>query len=95
MLSRIALPVCIEGGNCQVQDIFQTALDLIRFLFGAAGVLLFVVFIYAGVEYLLADVVASFSVKSAKERLGKAVTGLVIMFFGYTIVKFLVNLFIN
>lgn len=90
---RLSLPSCIESGNCQVSDLLDTGLNAIRFMFGLAGALLLVVFVYAGVEYLLADTFGS--VKSAKERLQKAVSGIAIMFFGYTLVKFLVNLLVR
>jgi len=71
----------------------QLGLNLVRFLFGMAGVLLLVVFVYAGIEYLIAADASS--VKSAEDRIKKAVTGLFLMFFGYTLVNFLVGLFVN
>ncbi len=92
-LTRLILPACIEDGGCQLSDIVQVALNAIRFLFGLAGILLLVVFVYAGVEYLIAGDAAS--VKSAESRIKNALIGLFLMFFGYTLVNFLVGLFIN
>jgi hypothetical protein len=71
----------------------QAGLNLVRFLFGLAGVLLLVVFVYAGIEYLIAGDASS--VKSAEDRITKALTGLFFMFFGYTLVNFLVTLFVH
>lgn len=92
-LTRLILPSCIEDGSCQLSDFMQLGLNLVRFLFGMAGVLLLVVFVYAGIEYLIAADASS--VKSAEDRIKKAVTGLFLMFFGYTLVNFLVGLFVN
>lgn len=92
-LSRLVLPSCTSDGSCQISDFIQMALNLVRFLFGLAGVLLLVVFIYAGMEYLLADTVTT--VKSAEERIKKALLGLFFMFFGYTLVNFLVGVFLG
>jgi hypothetical protein len=75
------LPSCIEDGGCQFSDLVQAGLNLVRFLFGLAGVLLLVVFVYAGIEYLIAGDASS--VKSAEDRITKALTGLFFMFFGY------------
>ena len=92
-LTRLILPTCIEDGGCQFSDIVQMGLNVIRFLFGLSGVLLLVVFVYAGIEYLIAGDAAS--VKSAEDRIKKALIGLFIMFFGYTLVNFLVGLFLG
>lgn len=92
-LTRLILPACVEDGACQFSDLVQVALNAIRFLFGLAGVLLLVAFVYAGIEYLIAGDAAS--VKSATERLQKAILGLFIMFFGYTLVSFLVGIFVQ
>lgn len=90
-LTRLILPACVEDGACQFSDIIQAGLNLVRFLFGLAGVLLLVIFVYAGIEYLIAGDAAS--VKTAEERIKKALIGLFFMFFGYTLVNFLVGLF--
>ncbi len=92
-LTRLILPSCIEDGGCQFSDIIQVGLNLVRFLFGLAGVLLLVVFVYAGIEYLIAGDASS--VKSAEERIKKALLGLFFMFFGYTLVNFMVGLFVR
>ncbi len=92
-LTRLILPSCTEDGSCQFSDIVQAGLNFIRFLFGLAGVLLLVVFVYAGIEYLIAG--SAGQVKSAEDRIKKALTGLFFMFFGYTLVNFLVGLFIH
>lgn len=92
-LTRLILPACVEDGACQFSDLVQVALNAVRFLFGLAGVLLLVAFVYAGIEYLIAGDAAS--VKSAEDRIKKAVLGLFIMFFGYTLVSFLVGLFVR
>lgn len=92
-LTRLILPSCIEDGGCQISDVFQVGLNLIRFLFGLAGVLLLVVFVYAGIEFLIAGDAGS--VKTATDRIKKALIGLFFMFFGYTLVNFLVGMFVN
>lgn len=92
-LTRLILPSCTEDGSCQFSDIVQAGLNFIRFLFGLAGVLLLVVFVYAGIEYLIAG--SAGQVKSAEDRIKKALIGLFFMFFGYTLVNFLVGLFIH
>ena len=92
-LTRLILPSCIEDGGCQFSDIVQVGLNLVRFLFGLAGVLLLVVFVYAGIEYLVAGDASS--VKSAEDRIKKALLGLFFMFFGYTLVNFMVGLFVR
>ena len=92
-LTRLILPSCIEDGGCQFSDIIQVGLNLVRFLFGLAGVLLLVVFVYAGIEYLIAGDASS--VKSAEDRIKKALLGLFFMFFGYTLVNFMVGLFVR
>lgn len=90
-LTRLILPACVEDGACQFSDIIQAGLNLVRFLFGLAGVLLLVIFVYAGIEYLIAG--DATSVKTAEDRIKKALIGLFFMFFGYTLVNFLVSLF--
>jgi hypothetical protein len=92
-LTRLILPSCIEDGGCQFSDIIQVGLNLVRFLFGLAGVLLLVVFVYAGIEYLIAGDASS--VNTATERIKKALLGLFFMFFGYTLVNFMVGLFVR
>lgn len=92
-LTNLVLPSCTQDGSCQFSDLVQVGLNLVRFLFGLAGVLLLVVFIYAGIEFLLAETVTS--VKSAEDRIKKALIGLFFMFFGYTLVNFLVGVFIG
>ena len=92
-ITRLVLPGCISNGDCQFSDLIQMGINVVQFMFGLAGVLLLVVFIYAGIEYLLADTVTS--VKSAKDRIFKAMLGLFFMFFGYTLVTFVIGLFVR
>ncbi len=78
---------CKERGNCQLSDFTQLIINVAQFILGISSSLALLAFVYGGVMFLISSG-NNERVTKAKQIIGGAVIGLVIVFASYIIIDF-------
>jgi hypothetical protein len=81
------VPGCAESGNCQLNDFVQIGINAVQLIFGLAGSLALLFFIYGGIMWVISGGNPD-RVKKGQDALKNAVIGLVIIFTSYMIINF-------
>ena len=89
----IKLSPCISSGDCSLDDIVYTGAQFANFLIAISGSVFLAIFVYAGFLYLTAG--TSDRAGKAKKMLVSSTIGIVLMFSGYILIRFLTDTFIN
>lgn len=89
-VGRLALPACVSDGNCELDDLVTMAVNFANFLFGISGAIFLLVFVISGFRLIFFATDAG-SIKSAKDSLVKAATGMVIIALAGVLTTFVYN----
>ncbi len=88
----LALPACIQSGDCHLSDIVQTGVNFANFLLAICGAVFLGIIVWAGIKFLSAG--SQDATKNAMGMIKNAVYGLIFMFAGFIIINFLQSMFI-
>lgn len=86
------LPKCIHVGDCQIADAVNTVLSVAEFIFGIAGSLALLMFMYGGFVWVT-SAGSSDRVGKGKKIIQQAVLGLLIVFLAAALVQFALKAF--
>ncbi|PLX22066.1 hypothetical protein C0584_00890 [Candidatus Parcubacteria bacterium] len=78
---------CLDQGNCTINQIVQTAVNITDILLGLSGSIALLYFVYGGVTFLISGGSAE-KVTKGKQILINSIIGLIIIFSSFLIIQY-------